>query len=566
MLLWAALFAFSLVLLGRIAYWQLIRRDELRSLGELEHYQPQSLQPRRGQILDRHGAVLATDLFTYEVAASPSQVADPEALAQEMALWLGQSEGKLWEQLLADQPSVTLARQVPPDTASAIASLGHPEITLWPAPTRTYPEGDLAAHLLGFVGGDNRGLYGLEAHYDRVLVGQAGSRGSSEDPSGVAAAVRFGAYIPATDGPSLILTLDRTLQKLVEEELQAGLDASGAEAGTIVALEPATGKVLAMASRPAYDGNRYYLAEPQERYVDPAVSQVYEPGSVYKLVTMAAALDSGLVTPNDTYEDSGSIRVGGQLIYNWDYSARGTVTMTELIQHSLNVGAATLSTNMGWETFYHYVRRFGFAEVAGIDLDGEVPGLVKVPGDPDWYEADLGTNAFGQGIAVTPLQMAASAAAVANQGILMRPYIVDRIIWPDGTTSQIEPLVRRRVLEADSARALSAMLVASGGGETSLARIPGYAAAGKTGTAQIPIPGGYDPQGTIASFVGYLPADEPQILILVVLVRPTASPWGSVVAAPVFRAIAERAVAYLGIPPDDVRLRLRAEAAGFDGG
>ncbi len=300
--------------------------------------------------------------------------------------------------------------------------------------------------------------------------------------------------------------------------------------------------------------------------MDPAVSEVYEPGSVYKIITMAAALDSGLVTPDDTYQDSGSILVGGRPIYNWDFSARGTVTMTELLEHSLNVGAATLSTRMGWETFYHYVRRFGFGEAAGIDLAGEVPGLVKVPGDPDWYEADLGTNAFGQGIAVTPLQMAASVAAVANQGVLMRPHLVERIVWPDGSESKIEPVVRRQTVEAETARALTAMLVASGAGETSLARIPGYTVAGKTGTAQIPIPGGYDPQGTVASFVGYLPADEPQILILVVLVRPTASPWGSVVAAPVFRAIAERAVDYLGIPPDDVRLRLRAEAAGFEGG
>ncbi|MBI2845558.1 MAG: penicillin-binding protein 2 [Chloroflexi bacterium] len=551
--IWALFSVFILVLLGRLLYWQVLRQPELVQLGQEEHYLTRTIYPQRGAILDRQGWPLALNLYGYDIFASPREITEPLEVAQSLSMILDVSPGDLLSLLSIEGPGVTLARGISLDAGEKILSLGLPGVETVPLPRRSYPEGTLAAHVLGFVNIDGLGNYGVEGWYNHLLKGEPGSRGGEEDPQGLEVIAGYGSYVPPQDGATLILTIDRTVQHFVEQALEQALQDSGADSGTIIVMDPQTGAILAMASRPTYDPNQYYETDPQELFVNPAISQVFEPGSIFKIITMAAALDTGLVNTNSTYEDRGTILVGGRPIYNWDYSARGTMTMTELLKYSLNVGAATLSTRLGAEKFYEYIHRFGFGELSGVDLAGEIPGLVKVPGDSLWYESDLGTNSFGQGIGVTPLQMITAVATVANGGYLVQPYLVQKIVSTEGETL-FQPVIRRQVISPKTAQDLTQMLVSAVPGETSLAAIPGYTIAGKTGTAQIPIPGGYDPVWTLASFVGFAPAEDPQFVIIIKLDRPTASPWGSVVAAPVFRNIARELFDYLGIPPDEVRL------------
>ncbi len=549
----AVFFAFSLILVGRITYWQVVRRQELLELAKLEHYQTRVIPPQRGAILDRRGSLLATDIFQYEIFATPRDVSNPRWTAEQLAPLLERPPETLWVLLERNDRSVTLAKGIPLNVGEKIASQGLPGVGAIPLPQRIYPEKELACHLLGFVGAEGDGFYGLEEYYDDILQGEPGSRGGERDPSGLQMIAGYGGYIPAQEGPTLVLTLDRTIQGLVEENLEKAIEEYGAQGGTIIVMDPWTGAILAMASYPRYDPNRFYEAS-EEFFVNPAISEVHEPGSVFKPVTIGAALDTGEVTPETTYNDTGSILVGGQVIANWDWGARGETTVSELLKYSLNVGAATMSTKIGAEKFYRYVRRFGFGEPTGIDLAGEVSGIVKTPGDAQWHESDLGTNSFGQGISVTPLQMINAMAAIANGGLLMKPYIVQRIVREDGVV-EIEPVVRRRVISPETARQLTQILVEGvKKGVAELAYVEGYSIAAKTGTAQIPIPGGYDPTWTIASIVGWAPADAPRFIILVKIDKPWAAPWGAVVAAPVFKSLAQQLFDYLGIPPDEVRL------------
>jgi len=549
----AVFFAFSLILVGRIIYWQVVRRQELLELAELEHYQTRVIPPQRGAILDRTGSLLATDIFQYEIFATPRDVLDPRWTAEQLAPLLERPPETLWALLDREDLSVTLAKQIPLNVGEKIASRGLPGVGAIPLPQRIYPEKELACHLLGFVGAEGDGFYGLEEYYDDILQGEPGSRGGERDPSGLQMIAGYGSYVPAQEGPTLVLTLDRTIQGLVEEDLEKAIEEYGAQGGTIIVMDPWTGAILAMASYPRYDPNRFFETS-EELFVNPAISEVHEPGSVFKPVTIGAALDTGKVTPETTYNDTGSILVGGQVIANWDWGARGETTVSELLRYSLNVGAATMSTRLGAEKFYRYVRRFGFGEPTGVDLAGEVSGIVKTPGDAQWHESDLGTNSFGQGISVTPLQMINAMAAIANGGLLMKPYIVQRIIREDSVV-EIEPVVRRRVISPETARQLTQILVEGvKKGVAELAYVEGYSIAAKTGTAQIPIPGGYDPTWTIASVVGWAPADDPRFIILVKIDKPQAAPWGAVVAAPVFKTLAQQLFDYLGIPPDEVRL------------
>lgn len=549
----AVFFAFSLILLGRIIYWQVVRRQELLELAELEHYQTRVIPPQRGAILDRRGSLLATDIFQYEIFATPRDVRNPRWTAEQLAPLLERPPETLWALLDRKDLSVTLAKQIPLNVGEKIASQSLPGVGAIPLPQRIYPEKELASHLLGFVGAEGDGFYGLEEYYDDILQGEPGSRGGERDPSGLQMIAGYGSYVPAQEGPTLVLTLDRTIQGLVEENLEKAIEEYGAQGGTIIVMDPWTGAILAMASYPRYDPNRFYETS-EELFVNPAISEIHEPGSVFKPVTIGAALDTGEVTPETTYNDTGSILVGGQVIANWDWGARGETTVSELLRYSLNVGAATMSTKIGGEKFYRYVRRFGFGEPTGVDLAGEVWGIVKSPGDAQWHESDLGTNSFGQGISVTPLQMINAMAAIANGGLLMKPYIVQRIIREDGVV-EIEPVVRRRVISPETARQLTRILVEGvKKGVAELAYVEGYSIAAKTGTAQIPIPGGYDPTWTIASIVGWAPADDPRFIILVKIDKPQAAPWGAVVAAPVFKTLAQQLFDYLGIPPDEVRL------------
>jgi cell division protein FtsI/penicillin-binding protein 2 len=354
-------------------------------------------------------------------------------------------------------------------------------------------------------------------------------------------------------GSDLYLTLDSEIQYLTEKTLARALEEHGAKSGSILVLNPRTGEVLAMANWPIFDPNRFF-AQDEKLFDNQAISDQFEPGSIAKILTMAIALETGKVEPDSTYVDEGVITVGGQDFYNWDRQAYGLVTMTDLLGKSLNVGAARLSLAIGPTRFYAGLENFGLGSPTGIDLQGEVKGSLRKPGNAEWHESDLATNSFGQGMAATPLQMVVAVGAVANDGIVMQPHMVTRRVDPDGTVTIFEPTALGRAISIETAQDLTRLLADSLERETSKALVPGYTVAGKTGTAEIPIPGGYDPERTIATFIGYGPVDDPQFVVLIKLDQPTSSRWGSQTAAPVFSEFVSQLVVLMEIPPDDVRL------------
>jgi cell division protein FtsI/penicillin-binding protein 2 len=570
-ILWMGIIVGVLVLVGRLFYWQVVRRDDLQKVGEQWQLLDRPIPALRGTIVDRNGFILAMDDYEFEIFATPKDIDDRGRLAAELAPILGVDQGQLAELLSREnEPYVRLVWRAPVQAVRAVEQVKERWVAedllirglaMSPNRHRVYPESEMACHLLGLVTHDHEAeyevYYGVEEFYDEKLRGVVGSWGGTGDVLGLHIAIAPGTLALPQDGLDVVLTVDRSIQQIVEAELRSAIGGYRAEKGTIIVMEPRTGAILAMASYPGYDPDRY-SEEPirEELFTNPAVSEAYEPGSVFKVITMAAAMDAGIVSRDSVYNDTGQILVGGRLIQNWDRRAYGTTTMTGLLGHSLNVGAATLSTNLGSERFYDYLQRFGCGEATGIDLPHEAPGIMRVPGDSDWREADLGTNSFGQGIALTPIQIVTAIAAVANDGALPKPHVLQRIEQEGRIIEDSHPQAGRQVISASVAQQLTEMLVESVAEKENIA-VPGYAIAGKTGTAQIPIAGGYHPDDTVASFVGYAPAYDPQFIILVKLHRPQESPWGSQVAAPVFRRIAERLFVYLDIPPDTVRLASR---------
>jgi cell division protein FtsI/penicillin-binding protein 2 len=358
-----------------------------------------------------------------------------------------------------------------------------------------------------------------------------------------------------------ILTLDRDIQYAVEVTLSQAISDTGATSGTVIVMQPDTGAILAMASLPDYDPNTPPTTVEEDVRRNPAVSDQYEPGSVFKILTMAIGLDAGAVTPETTYTDQGFIEIGGAYIRNWDGGTYGEQDMTGLLAHSLNVGASLVASWTGPDKFYAGLQRFGIGLPTGVDLANEASGYLRQPGDEDWHEADLATNSFGQGVATTPLQMIAAVSAVANGGVMMTPHVVQETVQ-DGVHHANPPAPSShapggQVISPQAAEQLKAMMAEAVKREIRRAQVPGYAIAGKTGTAQIARPGGfYDPEKTIASFIGFFPVDEPQVIILVKLDEPTSSEWGSLTAAPTFKTLAERIAVILEIPPDEIREQL----------
>jgi cell division protein FtsI (penicillin-binding protein 3) len=540
----AILIALGLLLVGQLMRWQILYHPLFlqKIRGQI---QPSEIPPHGGMVLDRNGHILAMDALVYDVTADPRSILDSDGAAAQLAPLLSLPEEALREKLSREGTYVFLATVSSLESAVAVQDLGLDGIRTDPQVYRFYPEGPLAGHLLGFVNAERRG-FGLEKYYHTQLRGQPGQRSAIWDPLDLLREV------PPRDGADLYLALDYLLQNQVEEELTQAIEEVGAKDGTIIVMEPQTGAVLAWASHPGYDPNLFpeLASTAPELFMDPAISKQYEPGSVVKILTMAAALDSGLVTPYSVMEDREAIEVGGRIIRNWDEKGHGLVSMVDVLALSLNVCSAQLSTQMGSEAFYDYLGAFGLGEQSGIDLDGEIAGRVKQPGDADWSESEVGMNSFGQGIAVTPLQLVSAVAAVANGGYVMRPYVVEG--WTqDGRLESTKAQPVRQAISSETARQLTEMLVQVVQLEAPEALVPGYRVAGKTGTAQIPIPGGYHPRDTIASFVGYLPAEAPRLAILVKIDRPQSSPWGHDVAAPLFSRIAQKACHLLDIPPHD---------------
>jgi cell division protein FtsI/penicillin-binding protein 2 len=537
-----------------------------------------TVYPARGVIYDRWGHVLAGNTTVYEVGAELRQVENPDTIALTL---MGVVQVNYDEVLAAARqefsldpkdPAIyaVLADYVTPEQKEHIEELsglfesqrGKPKkgvtppslrgLVYRPHYQRSYPEGEVASTVLGFVNRESLGFFGIEEYFNDVLAGTPKNVWMPLDPNKMDELP----YIP--NGSSLILTIDREIQASMEELLDDAIDLNGAAGGVIAVMDPETGEILAMASQPRLDINRFWEYEdvfPKKVPFNRAVSEDYEPGSVFKVLTMAAALDSNSVKPDTQFLDTGMIEVGGVFIYNWNRGVWGWQDMTGCLQHSLNVCLAWVATQIGASRFYEYMQKFGLGHITGIDLAGEVPGRLKLPGDSDWYEADLGTNAFGQGISVTPVQMLMALSAIANDGEMVVPHVLKAMVTEGRQYVTPNPVVGRPI-SAKTAHVLNEMLATSLEVESSNALVEGYRVAGKTGTAEIATPEGYTSELTNASFAGWGPVDDPRFIVYVWLEKPTSSPWGSVVAAPIFKQAVERLVILMNIPPDDVRIQM----------
>lgn len=541
----------TLIVIGRLVEFQLVQGPEWAERASDELFV--IARPDRGTIYDRNGAVLAANSADYQISVSPRLVTQPDELATALAPILEIPRYEILGILESDKPFAILAGRVEPEIADLIRTLPYNGIQIDPLPRRFFPQGDLACHTLGYVDFEGQGGAGVEAFYQLELAGEAASKTINISP------LTQQDSVIAREGADLVLTIDRTIQHAVEQRLTAAIAEYQARSGSIIVMDPRTGAILAMASAPCYDPYEFYDMN-QEVLFSPTVQQQHEPGSVMKLITMAAALDSGQFTPQSTYYDAGTLEVGGHKTVNWDRSAPGTTDMTTLLSRSLNVGAATLSTSLGADLYYDYMQRFGFGRPTNVDLFAEASGQMPLPGDPLWTESMLATNAYGQSLAVTPLQMITAVSAIANNGVMMQPYIVQEVRTENGTIVH-EPTVLGRPISPEAAQQTVTMAITAVAREVPEAQIEGYSIAGKTGTAQIAENGIYLPNDTTASFVGWLPADNPELLIFIKLDRPQVSPWGSQTAAPTFARLAEELVVLMDIPPDNIRLQADILAA-----
>lgn len=541
-----------------------IKANELNGQTELH-----TIFPDRGEIYDRNGHLLAGNKTVFEIGVDLTSVRYPEIIASAVSLELGIDYSKILSDIhnpaegvsyvvIADFVDLNkgerlkeLKKKMKEDVKNG--SVGDlTGLNFKAHPQRSYPEISLASNLIGFVNREGRGYFGIEEKYNDLLAGNPVQVLVPIDPNKAAEIT----HVP--NGTTLILTINRDLQAAAEKILDDALETYGAKGGTIVIMDPQTGELLTIASTPRMDLNQFWeygTIYNNASDFNLAISTPYEPGSVLKILTMAAALDSGIVTPGTTYLDTGSILVGGAWIKNWDGKAWGRQDMTGCLQHSLNVCMATLSTQMEATRFYSYMSNFGLGHLTGVDLSGEAAGRLKTPGDSDWYPVDLGTNAFGQGVAVTPLQIMTAVSSVANHGRSVMPRTLYAMVRDERQYNTTTQIVGSPISEA-TADTLSEMLANSLEFEGSAALVPGYRLAGKTGTAEIPVNGFYDSTKTNASFLGWGPVDDPKFMIYVWLKEPSSSIWGSETAAPVFAQIAEKTIVLLDIPPDNIRNKL----------
>lgn len=539
-------------------------KQTLEENRELRLFQTVEVRPNRGLIYDRNGHLLATNSFDYRIGISPNTVSDRQQAAMQLAPLVGMTEDELYRLLQPDENGVyarylLLAPRVDFETGQKIVDLDLSGMVIEPIPTRIYPQGELLAQLVGLYAGadstkDGRGYYGVEGFYDALLAGQ--SRRVTR--SAVPGAEDASPTARVRNGIGLQLTIDRDLQYLAQDVLNTAIAEYRATGGTILIMNPRNGEILAMANYPPFELNNL-SAENLERARNPAVSEVYEPGSVFKVVTMAIALDAGTHDLNWSYYDPGCFEAGGIAICNWDRASHGNPDFARVFIDSLNTGTATIFMEMGPYTVYPKLREFGIGNPTGVDLEGESPGILVELGDPNWSEAQFLNTSFGQGVAVTPLQMLSAVNAIANDGLIMQPHIVKARI--DGNEIiETQPSATHRPISAEAAHtARDIMVRVLQESKEIMFDFPGIQVAGKTGTAEIPTAsGGYEPGASIASFVGFLPADDPVVSVLVKLDRP-AGYWGSMTAAPVFQTLIERLVVLMEIPPDTLRYELVAK-------
>jgi stage V sporulation protein D (sporulation-specific penicillin-binding protein) len=546
-------------LAGRLFWVQVVRNSFLTSHALEQRLHPVPIDPRRGAVYDRKGEKLAVSISADAVYVVPAEIAKDPAKAKQKAelvvrrlvqlLHLEGQEQDILARILRHSSSEWIKKKVAPAEARAVRDAELPGVGVVENPQRFYPNHALAAQVLGIAGIDNQGLEGLEVWYDRYLKGVPGRVEAERDAHGVIIPGGLKRYIPPRDGANVYLTLDKVVQYIAERELAKALKETGAKRGVILVMRPKTGELLAVANLPSFDPNDFN-SYPSENRRNRAVSDTFEPGSTFKIITAATALEERVTTPERRFFDPGFLRVGKDVIHCWRDGGHGNQSFVEGVENSCNTVFGTLGMEIGEERFYNYIRAFGFGQPTGIDFPGEGDGVVHVPGSialVGWVNVG-----FGQGLTMTPLQLLTAVSAVANDGRLMRPYLVKEVRDAAGTRlTAVQPTEVRQVISTGTAKELRRILrsvVVNGSGKR--ADVPGYRPAGKTGTAQMAEAGGYSRTKVVASFAGFAPFDDPEISVLVALFEPTTSvTFGGVIAAPVFQAVARDTLAYLRVPP-----------------
>jgi cell division protein FtsI/penicillin-binding protein 2 len=547
------IFLFFLVVL-RLFYWQVVKAQELSLIAQNQYGTTLKLTPQRGEIRTSDNFPIATNKISYLVFANPKEIKNAGEISIVLSRVLGVDTASVSASLSLDKFWVPIASGIDSDTKQKLEKMSLPGIGFDSQYQRFYPEASMAAQLLGFVGkddqGNDKGYFGLEGYYDRLLRGKEGLAVQVHDAFGRPILAQMNQSSGETDGSNLILSVDRSIQFLAEEKVKDGVEQYGATSGMVGIMDPKTGQILAMAAYPNFDP-RDYSDYSDDLYKNPFISDLYEPGSTFKPVVMSSALNAKVVTPQTKCNVcSGPVTVSGYDIHTWNDKYFPNTNMIDVIQHSDNTGMVFVSQKMGLDRMLDYLGKFGIGSTTGIDLQGEVSASLKPKNQ--WYAVDLATTAFGQGISITPIELLDATAVIANGGVEMEPHVVDAVEDPDGNIVKIPPKTVGSPISSGTAKAMTEIMVnAVEKGEASWARLKGYRIAGKTGTASIPIQGHYDPNQTIASFVGFAPASDPKFVMLVILNRPTTSIYGAETAAPIFFDIAKSLLGYYGIPPEE---------------
>jgi stage V sporulation protein D (sporulation-specific penicillin-binding protein) len=545
---------FFLFIILRLFYWQVVRAQELSAIGQAQYDEQVISEAQRGEIRTSDGFTIAADKLAYLVYANPKVVKNKQQESDMLGKFLNIKSATVSALLSENAFWVPIKSNVDNSVKEKIAAKNIPGVGFQEQTVRFYPEASMAAQLLGFVGkdenGNDEGYFGLEGYYNRLLSGKNGYAVVVHDASGHPILAKMNNSTEKVDGSNLVLHIDRRIQYMLDTELKKGIVTYGAKSGMAAVMDPKTGAILAMSSFPTFDPSTFQNYS-DSLYLNPFITSTYEPGSTFKPIIMSAAMNEGLIQPNtECTICSGPVPIGGYDIHTWNDQYFPNTTMTDVIVHSDNTGMVFVGEKLGLDRMLDYLNKFGIGDTTGIDLQGEeAPGLRS---KDQWYPIDVATASFGQGIVVTPIELLDAVGAIANNGTRMEPQIVAAVQTPEGQTIPIQPKEIDQPISATSAQVMTQIMVdAANEGEASFARIKGYNIAGKTGTASIPVAGHYDPTKTIASFVGFGPAENPKFVMLVILNQPSASIWGSETAAPVFYAVAKDILTYYGIPPSN---------------
>ena len=545
--LFISLFFFFLI---RLLYIQIVKEDFLSNIAKKQHGILVKLEPQRGNIYDKLKRVLAIYLDTVSIYAVPKEISDKEQAAKILSKEFGIEQKTIEKRLAKDNYFAWVKRKTGPEDAEKVKNLKLKGVYVTNEQKRFYPGGRLACHIIGFTGIDNDGLEGVELYYNKELTGEPGWRRSSKDAKQREIASLEEAVLPARDGNSVLLTIDEVIQHILEMEVDRIVNSSHPEAVSIIAMEPYGGTILGMANYPVYNPNDPGEASEKGYLKNRAISDAFEPGSIFKVITATALLNENAVDfDTEIYCENGSYKVGKRILH--DYHSYGKLTFREVIEKSSNIGTVKAAEKIGKDTLFAYIKKFNFSSQTGIDLPGEASGILRdVSG---WSYSDMTTIPMGQGIAITGIQMATAVSAIANGGLLMRPYVVDEFLNEKGDVIQKnKPKIIRRVMsEETSAKVKELMEGVVERGTGKAARMQNFRAGGKTGTAQKINPkGGYYKNKYIASFVGFAPYEKPEVVLIVSIDDPRGKHFGGQIGAPAFKNIMEKVLSYMEIESD----------------